>query len=213
MPAEGVPLTPTTSLLTTPEIIHLSRLFVRAGVTKIRLTGGEPTVRPDIVELVEEMGALRAEGLHTIAMTSNGIALRRKLPRLVENGLNALNVSLDTLDPFKFEIITRRKGRFGYNRDDDVMCILGGHFFSLHSQCASLTVLKILGHDRVLESIDEAIKMGLAPVKINCVVIRGVNDAEVLDFVEYTRDKPVDVRFIEYMPFDGESTVYLVRTS
>ncbi|RUS32388.1 hypothetical protein BC938DRAFT_475539 [Jimgerdemannia flammicorona] len=168
MPAEGVPLTPSASILTTPEIVRLSELFVRAGVTKIRLTGGEPTVRPDIVELVGELGRLRGEGLQAISMTTNGIALRRKLPRLIEGGLNGLNISLDTLDPFKFEIITRRKG-----------------------------------HDRVLELIDEAIALGLAPVKVNCVVIRGVNDAEVVDFVEFTRGRSVDVRFIEYMPFDG----------
>ncbi|CAG8576905.1 34857_t:CDS:2, partial [Racocetra persica] len=135
---------------------------------KIRLTGGEPTVRKDLVDLVGELGKLKQYGLKTLAMTSNGIALKRKLPELVKNGMNLLNISVDTLDPLKFELITRRKGL-----------------------------------ERVMESIDQAIALGLRPLKINCVVVRGVNDQEVIDFIEMTRTKPVDVRFIEYMPFDG----------
>src|SRR4051812_10467613 len=110
MPAEGVELKPHSEILTTPEIIRLASLFVSQGVTKIRLTGGEPTIRKDIVELVSHLGALRDRGLKTIAMTSNGIALKRKLPSLFASGLNLLNVSLDTLDPLRFEIMTRRKG-------------------------------------------------------------------------------------------------------
>ncbi|CAG8588669.1 3323_t:CDS:2 [Ambispora leptoticha] len=168
MPAAGVELTSNEKLLTSEEIIRLAKLFVSQGVNKIRLTGGEPTVRKDIIELVGELGRLKPLGLETIAITSNGIALKRKLPQLVENGLNLLNISLDTLDPFKFELITRRKGL-----------------------------------ERVFETIDYAISLGLSPLKINCVVIRGVNDEEFLDFVELTRDKPLDIRFIEYMPFDG----------
>ncbi|CAG8640255.1 2803_t:CDS:2, partial [Dentiscutata heterogama] len=115
-----------------------------------------------------ELGELKQYGLQTLAMTSNGIALKRKLPELVKNGLNLLNISLDTLDPFKFELITRRKG-----------------------------------FERVMESIDQGIALGLRPLKLNCVVVRGVNDQEVLDFIEMTRTKAIDVRFIEYMPFDG----------
>ncbi|OZJ03334.1 hypothetical protein BZG36_04225 [Bifiguratus adelaidae] len=168
MPAEGVDLTPTNELLTTEEIIRLARLFVQQGVTKIRLTGGEPTVRPDIIELVAELGKLKHLGLKHIAMTSNGIALKRKLPKLVENGMDGLNLSLDTLDSNKFEIITRRRG-----------------------------------FENVLGSVDQAIDLGMKSVKINCVVIRGVNDREVPDFVAFTQKKPVNVRFIEYMPFDG----------
>ncbi|KAK3818818.1 MAG: molybdopterin cofactor [Benniella sp.] len=168
MPAEGVELSPNEDILTTPEIIRLARLFVREGVTKIRLTGGEPTVRKDIVELVEQLGELQPLGLKTIAMTSNGIALKRKLPSLINSGMNLLNLSLDTLDRFKFELMTRRKG-----------------------------------FERVMETIDDALALGLDPVKVNCVVMRGTNDKEVLDFVEFTRNKKVDVRFIEYMPFGG----------
>jgi len=168
MPAEGIDLTPSHKLLSTEEIIRVAHLFVSQGVSKIRLTGGEPTIRKDIVELIGELSKLKPQGLQTIAMTSNGIALKRKLPKLVENGLNLLNISLDTLNPFKFELISRRKGL-----------------------------------ERVLETIEQGVTLGLRPLKINCVVIRGVNDQDVLDFIELTRNKPIEVRFIEYMPFDG----------
>lgn len=127
-------------------------------------------------------------------MTTNGIVLANKLPRLKECGLSLLNISLDTLVPAKFEFMTRRKG-----------------------------------HERVMKSIDAAIELGYNPVKVcftnvlcillvmlssffsfikylcqvNCVVMRGFNDDEICDFVELTREKPINVRFIEFMPFDG----------
>lgn len=110
MPSEGIDLTPNQKLLSSEEILRIARLFVSQGVTKIRLTGGEPTVRKDCVELVEELGKLRSMGLKEIAMTSNGIALWRKLDRMIAGGLTHLNLSLDTLDPFKYQIITRRMG-------------------------------------------------------------------------------------------------------
>ncbi|CAD7702426.1 unnamed protein product [Ostreobium quekettii] len=166
MPAEGVDLTPKDDLLTTRELLRLAQLFVANGVNKIRLTGGEPTVRKDIVELT---GALaRIPGLRTLAMTTNGLALTRKLPALKEAGLNALNISLDTLRPDRFEKFTRRRG-----------------------------------HDRVLQAIDLALELGYDPVKVNVVVMRDQNDDEILDFVELTREKAINVRFIEFMPFDG----------
>jgi len=168
MPAEGVNLSAKDQLLTTEEILRLARLFVTQGVTKIRLTGGEPTVRPDIIELVQGIGQLKKYGLQNLGMTSNGIALKRKLPSLVDAGMDSLNISLDTLDKDMFEIITRRKG-----------------------------------FDRVLESVHQALELGMRSVKINCVVIRGTNDREVSNFVALTKNLPVTVRFIEYMPFDG----------
>lgn len=168
MPEEGIDLSPQSKLLTSEEILHLAKLFVSQGVTKIRLTGGEPTVRPDIVDLVRGLGELKQHGLESLAMTSNGIALKRKLPQLVEGGLDTLNVSLDTLDPHLFEIMTRRRG-----------------------------------FDKVIGAVDEAVRLGMPNVKLNTVVMRGVNDNEVLNFTAYTKDHPVNVRFIEYMPFDG----------
>ncbi|XP_065689943.1 molybdenum cofactor biosynthesis protein 1 isoform X2 [Patagioenas fasciata] len=166
MPEEGVQLTPKSELLTAQEIITLAKLFVKEGVEKIRLTGGEPLIRPDVVDIVGQLNEL--EGLKTIAVTTNGINLARLLPRLKEAGLNAVNISLDTLVPAKFEFIVRRKG-----------------------------------FHKVMEGIHKATELGYHPVKVNCVVMRGFNEDELLDFVDFTKDLPLDVRFIEYMPFDG----------
>ncbi|KAG6040874.1 hypothetical protein E4U41_006786 [Claviceps citrina] len=175
MPAEGVPLSPNRELLTTPEIIMLSSLFVSQGVRKIRLTGGEPTVRRDIIPLMQQIGALRThghDGLEELCITTNGISLHRKLESMVQAGLTGVNLSLDTLDPWQFQIMTRRKGL-----------------------------------DAVRNSIDRILEMNKLgagiKLKINCVVMRGVNDGEILSFVDMTRDKDLEVRFIEYMPFDG----------
>jgi molybdenum cofactor biosynthesis enzyme MoaA len=110
MPEEGVNLTSNENLLTTPEILRLSKFFVEQGITKIRLTGGEPTIRKDLLDIVAGLNDLRPLGLKTIGMTTNGIALKRKLQQLRLNGLDQLNISLDTLDPFKFQLMTRRKG-------------------------------------------------------------------------------------------------------
>jgi len=103
-------------------------------------------------------------------MTSNGVTLRRHLPSLVKAGLTHLNLSLDTLDEFKYELMTRRRG--------------------FHKVMESLEVAKGLRKD------------GLR-VKINVVVIKGLNDMEVSDFVELTKNEDITVRFIEYMPFEG----------
>ncbi|XP_069092438.1 molybdenum cofactor biosynthesis protein 1 isoform X2 [Pleurodeles waltl] len=166
MPEEGVQLTPKSEILTTQEIITLARHFVKEGVDKIRLTGGEPLIRPDVVDIVAQLRKL--EGLKTIAVTTNGINLARQLPRLKEAGLDVLNISLDTLVPAKFEFIVRRKG-----------------------------------FHKVMEGIHKAIELGYNPVKVNCVVMRGLNEDELVDFVALTEKLPLEVRFIEYMPFDG----------
>uniref|UniRef100_A0A2K5KIN1 cyclic pyranopterin monophosphate synthase n=1 Tax=Cercocebus atys TaxID=9531 RepID=A0A2K5KIN1_CERAT len=166
MPEEGVPLTPKANLLTTEEILTLARLFVKEGIDKIRLTGGEPLIRPDVVDIVAQLQ--RLEGLRTIGVTTNGINLARLLPQLQKAGLSAINISLDTLVPAKFEFIVRRKG-----------------------------------FHKVMEGIHKAIELGYNPVKVNCVVMRGLNEDELLDFAALTEGLPLDVRFIEYMPFDG----------
>ncbi|KAI8922514.1 hypothetical protein DFJ77DRAFT_424870 [Powellomyces hirtus] len=168
MPAEGLPLTPKVHILTTPEILKLARIFVKEGVTKIRLTGGEPTVRKDLMDVMDGLNDLRPLGLKAIGMTTNALALKRKLPALKEKGLNQLNISLDTLDPFKFELMTRRRG-----------------------------------FNQVMDSIHAAVELGYEPVKLNAVVIKNVNDAEVVRFVEMTKELPIYIRFIEYMPFGG----------
>lgn len=108
MPEEGVKLTPKSEILTTDEIIYLAQLFVKQGVTKIRLTGGEPTVRKDITEIISKLKAI--QGLQTVAMTTNGLTLTRQLVGFQRAGLDILNISLDTLKPERFINFTRRKG-------------------------------------------------------------------------------------------------------
>ncbi|XP_068436344.1 molybdenum cofactor biosynthesis protein 1 isoform X2 [Clinocottus analis] len=166
MPDEGVKLTPRSELLSTPEVLTLARLFVREGVKKIRLTGGEPLIKPDVLDIIKELKKL--EGLKTIAVTTNGMNLVRLLPKLKDAGLDLINISLDSLVPAKFEFIVRRKG-----------------------------------FHKVMEGIDKAIEMDFNPVKVNVVVMRGLNEDELRDFVALTEKKPLEVRFIEYMPFDG----------
>ncbi len=166
MPEEDLDWTSPEDLLTDEEIIRIAKLFVEQGVTKIRLTGGEPLLRTNIEYIAKKLGSL--PGLKTLAITTNGLLLKRKLPALQSAGINLLNISLDTLRPNRFKEITRRDGL-----------------------------------NLVLDAIDFAIEAGYSPVKINCVIMRGINEDEIIDFVELTRNKPVEVRFIEFMPFDG----------
>lgn len=172
MPEAGIPLSPQRELLTTPEIVMLSSVFVSQGVSKIRLTGGEPTVRKDIMSLMQQIGALRSHGLRELCLTTNGLALHRKLEGMIEAGLTGVNLSLDTLDPWQFQVMTRRKG-----------------------------------FDAVMKSMDRVLELNRhgagVRLKINCVVMRGVNDREIIPFVNMTREQDIEIRFIEYMPFDG----------
>lgn len=92
MPENGIPLTPSADILNDDEVIRLASVFVKAGVTKIRLTGGEPTIRKGIVELTGRLNMLRSQGLRSIAMTSNGLVLHRHLPDLIKNGLTHVNL-------------------------------------------------------------------------------------------------------------------------
>lgn len=108
MPADGVDLTPKSSLLTTEEIIHLAKIFVEQGVRKIRLTGGEPTIRKDLTDIIGKLKAI--PNLENVGITTNGLVLTRQLVNYHRAGLDAINISLDTLQPKKYEEITRRKG-------------------------------------------------------------------------------------------------------
>lgn len=110
MPSDGVPLTDKPKLLTNDEIYHLAKIFVGQGVKKIRLTGGEPTVRKDIVDIISNLKKLNDQGLEQIGITTNGIMLTRLLVPMQRAGLDAINISLDTLSASKYEKITRRKG-------------------------------------------------------------------------------------------------------
>lgn len=166
MPAEGVQLRPKPEILTFEEIIRLANLFARLGVTKIRLTGGEPLIRKDIEHLVFELHKI--DGIKTLAITTNGLLLPKKLQALKTAGISVFNISLDTLRKDRFREITLRDG-----------------------------------FDIVIKAIQMTLDAGYDPVKINCVVQKGVNEDELLDFVEWTHHRSIDVRFIEYMPFGG----------
>lgn len=163
MPENAV-FRPHEQLLTKDEIIQLATVFVNEfGIRKIRLTGGEPLVRRDAAEIIEELGRLPVE----LALTTNGILLKSFFPLLKKVGLHSLNISLDSLAPQKNQRITKRD------------------YF-----------------DTVKENIETAVSEGFS-TRVNMVVIREVNDDEILDFVNWTKDFPAHIRFIEFMPFDG----------
>uniref|UniRef100_A0AC35TI44 GTP 3',8-cyclase n=1 Tax=Rhabditophanes sp. KR3021 TaxID=114890 RepID=A0AC35TI44_9BILA len=167
MPEEGVPLSPRKDILTNDEIVKLVTLFREEGVNKIRLTGGEPTLRKDLVQLVKDINSVG--GIESIGITTNGIVFNRYAEDLVKAGLTHVNISLDTLDPNKYAILSRRNG-----------------------------------FEKVIKNIEFSRSL-FKTVKINNVVMRGINDNEVVDFVRMTRDKNLDVRFIEWMPFGGNN--------
>ncbi len=169
MPAEGIVLQPQDRLLSTDEILRLAELFVGMGVTKIRLTGGEPLLRKDIVPLTKSLKAL---GLTELAVTTNAVSPGSKLEDLVAAGMTHFNVSLDTLQPARFAAISRRPAKY-------LELVLGN-------------LTRLLG------------PLGLeGRVKVNNVVMRGVNDDELAAFVRMGEEQPLDVRFIEWMPFDS----------
>jgi len=163
MPEAGLPWIPNSDVLSFDEIERIVRAAAGVGVRSIRLTGGEPLVRPGLVDLVRRLHAI--EGIEDIALSTNGLLLAGLAAPLAEAGLRRVNVSLDTLQPERFAAIARRPGL-----------------------------------ERVLAGIDAAVAAGLAPIKINCVVMQGVNDDELLDFAALARARPVFVRFIEMMP-------------
>jgi cyclic pyranopterin phosphate synthase len=179
MPADGVSLSPSASLLTADETVALAGHFVGLGVTKLRLTGGEPTVRRDLVPLLERLAQLRERGLRTLGMTSNGLALSpSRLAALWDAGLDALNLSLDTLRPTTFEAISRRPA-----------AQWGAAWGAVEGALAQ-------GWGTVPGR----------PLKVNAVVQRGVNDGEAPALVEsLTRRWPVHLRLIEFMPFGGNA--------
>ena len=163
MPEAGLPWIPNADILSFDEIEHIVRAAAGVGVRSIRLTGGEPLVRPHLVDLVRRLSAI--DCIDDIALSTNGLLLADMVRDLAAAGLNRVNISLDTLQPDRFQAIARRPGL-----------------------------------ERVLAGIDAAIAAGLAPVKLNCVIMKGTNDDEILDFAALARDRNVFVRFIEMMP-------------
>jgi molybdenum cofactor biosynthesis protein A len=166
MPADGVPVQPESHLLSNSEIMKLATWFVEQGVSKVRLTGGEPLLRKDLLNLVSSLHSL---GLEQIGMTTNGVTLSKQLPDLVEAGMTHMNISLDSLQPEKFARLTRRPPAYFH---------------------------------KVIQAVEDSARLLPHQTKINVVVMPDNLD-ELQEFAELTRHMPIDVRFIEYMPFNA----------
>jgi GTP 3',8-cyclase len=167
MPEEGMLWMNRSELLSYEEITRLTGVFANLGVTKIRLTGGEPLMRKDLHILVHMLAGV--DGIKDIALTTNGFSLHEQAELLSQAGLKRINISMDSLDALKFKKITRRD---------------------------YLT--------RVLNGVERIAALGIRPVKINMVVMRGVNDDEVTEFALLARSKPYIIRFIEFMPIGND---------
>ena len=162
--SEDMVFEPSSALLQDDELLLLVRVFADLGFRKYRLTGGEPTVRQNIVDIVH--GIASTPGVDNLSMTTNGILLDRLAEPLKRAGLDRVNVSIDTVDPERFHKITR----WGHLED-------------------------------IWRGIAAAERVGLAPIKLNAVVVRGFNDHDVAELAKLTLDNPWQVRFIEMMPF------------
>lgn len=162
-PEEQFKFIPHEEILRYEEIVEIIEEAVGLGITKVRITGGEPLVRKGIVDFIKKLK--RIEKLEDISLTTNGCFLAGYAEELKAAGLNRVNISLDSLQKNKYRKITR-----------------GGNL------------------ERVLKGIDSALKAGLLPIKINTVLIKGINDDEVEDFVRLTLERPLNIRFIELMP-------------
>ena len=153
--------------LTAQQIEKIVKAFAECGITKVRLTGGEPLVRKDICDIAERIS--RIDGIKKLALTTNGIRLKELAKPLKQAGVTAINISLDTTDEKQYRQLT------GYD-----------------------------GLSRVFEGIDECEGVGLSPIRLNAVLIRGQNDSEAESLISIAKDRKIDVRFIELMPFSDE---------
>jgi molybdenum cofactor biosynthesis protein A len=163
MPEEGIPLSPRNHLMSYEEIFTIAKTFVKHGVTKIRLTGGEPLIRKDIHVILKKLSSLGVE----LSITTNAVLVHKYIDALKEFGIKSINVSLDTLNREKFSQITRRNE-----------------------------------FERVYQNILLLIREGFQ-VKINSVLIKDFNEDEIIDFIELTKKHLITIRFIEFMPFNG----------
>ncbi len=168
---EGIEQLPHDDILSYEEILEVVAAGAELGISKIRITGGEPLVRRGIVGLVREITSIT--GITDLAMTTNGILLARFAAKLKKAGLNRVNISLDSLQPEKYKRITR---------------------------CGEL--------QPVLDGIEAALEHDLKPVKLNIVLMKGINEREALDFLQMTLEKELHVRFIEYMPIGDHDRGY-----
>lgn len=163
MPNEDYHFMPHQQLMQPEEILIIAKTFVDLGVKKIRLTGGEPLVRKDAAAIIQSLGSLGVD----LSITTNGTRVEYFLEELQTAGIKSVNISLDTLQREKFQLITGR----------DLF-------------------------QKVQENIAALLKRGFR-IKLNVVVVKGLNDQEIMDFVKLTKDQSITVRFIEFMPFDG----------
>lgn len=165
MPAEGIPYEPKKHLLSYEEITRLLQVLGGLGFRKVRFTGGEPFLRKDFIQLLENTVGLGC--YDSIHITSNGTLLQKHIPKLKELGVTKINLSIDTLDRERFKKITRR---------DD--------------------------YEKVLQTFHLLLQHGFK-VKLNAVIMKGINTQDIIPLAELAREYPVEVRFIEEMPFNG----------
>jgi cyclic pyranopterin phosphate synthase len=163
MPEGGIPLISHEEILTYEEILRIVRVFAAEGISKIRLTGGEPLVRKGIIDFISRLFHIKE--IKDLSLTSNGVLLKEFAEDLKKAGLKRINISLDSLKKDRFFQITRR---------DDF--------------------------ERVWAGIEEALRVGFSPFKINMVAIKGTNDDEIESFARLTLFLPLTIRYIEYMP-------------
>ncbi|MFZ9302909.1 MAG: GTP 3',8-cyclase MoaA [Sediminibacterium sp.] len=163
MPEEDYHFTPSSKLMQAEEIETIAAVFVREGVNKIRLTGGEPLVRKDFANILKRLSTLGVQ----LTMTTNATRLHEFVDDIKNAGIQSLNISLDTLQKDRFILMTKRDQ-----------------------------------HEQVMRNIQLMLDNGIG-VKVNVVAMKGVNDEEINDFVRWTKDTPIHIRFIEFMPFDG----------
>ncbi len=193
MPPEGVKSVPHEEVLTLEEILRLVGIMEQLGIRKVRLTGGEPMVRKNLLWLVEQIH--RLPGIEEIAMTTNGTMFAEQAEDYRKAGLTAVNISLDTLDPERFRKITG-----GYIAGKCVtaedMC---GNSASQKTMCKGVKLREGQGVDSVVHAIDAAIAQNLQ-VKINCVPCLEMNGEDIESMAGLARDQKIDVRFIELMP-------------
>ncbi|RCW43377.1 GTP 3',8-cyclase MoaA [Paenibacillus prosopidis] len=163
MPEEGMEFTESENLLSYDQIVEVVEAGAELGISKLRITGGEPLIRPGLDGLIKRLSAI--PGIRDIALTTNGVFLAKQAEALRAAGLNRVNISLDTLDPARFRFIARSGD------------------------------LK-----RVMEGIEAAAAVGFDPIKLNCVLLKEVNEDEIASFLKLAYEQPLHVRFIEYMP-------------
>ncbi len=167
MPEHPADFVPREEILRYEEIERLVRIAAGLGVTKVRITGGEPLARRDLPLLIRRVAAV--PGIQDLALTTNGVLLKELAAPLYDAGLRRINVHLDTLDRDRFIRIARR----------DVL-------------------------DRVLAGIDECLRIGYGPVKVNAVAVKGLVEPDIVPLARYGREKGIEIRFIEFMPLDAQ---------